>query len=184
MTEQLSQHQFAIEAATEADVAGIGQAHLQATLETYPNEAAGIDAAWLTQEFAHFAKPSGDVYRRKTVGQAETNPDLVLYDVVKNIQGQVVGFIHATRGTRRAKLEGLYLVEEARGTGVSDELMQRALDFADGQPMVLEVVDYNQRAIRFYERYGFEEVPDSHRFRNGKLPIMDMRRAATEEPAA
>lgn len=172
---ELLTNQFAIEHATAADVTGIGRAHLQATLDTYPNETAGINEAWLKEEFGHFAAPSGDRYRLKTVGQAEANPNLVIYDVVKNLQGQIVGFLHVTRGVRQVKLEGLYLMEEARGTGVSDQLMERALRFAGDQVMDLEVVEYNERAINFYKKHGFAIVPASRRLRNQKLPVIIMQ---------
>ena len=41
---------------------------------------------------------------------------------------------------------------------------------------VLEVVSYNQRAIRFYEKFGFEKVAGSERMYRDKMPVMTMIR--------
>ena len=181
MSEKLTSQQLAIETATEADVSGIGRAHFQSMLETYPNPGAGVDEAWIHQNLAYTMSPQGDGFRRQTVHQAETDPGHTLYLVVRNIQGQVVGFFHSTRSEHRAKIEAIYLTREARGTGTADELMRRGLEFAGDRPISLEVLDYNQRAIRLYERYGFAIVPDSLRLEKEKLPLITMQRLATRE---
>ena len=181
MTEQLATKQFSIEFATEADVSSIGRVHLQSMFETYPNREAGIDKGWIKQKLGFLIGSDSDEFRRRTVRQAETDPDHVLYLVVKNIRGQVVGFFHVSRNEQQAKLEAIYLTEEARGTGVGSQLIQRGLEFAGKLPMSLEVLDYNQRAIRLYEKYGFDEVPDSHKIIRDKLPVFTMQRNPAKE---
>ncbi|MBI1251805.1 MAG: GNAT family N-acetyltransferase [Alphaproteobacteria bacterium] len=57
------------------------------------------------------------------------------------------------------ELHRLYVVEDAKGTGVADALMRWAIDqaVADGAAaMYLGVYQDNHRAQRFYARYGFE----------------------------
>jgi ribosomal protein S18 acetylase RimI-like enzyme len=46
----------------------------------------------------------------------------------------------------------------------------------DGSDVVLEVVSYNQRAIRFYEKFGFEKVGESEHMYRDKMPVMTMIR--------
>jgi len=181
MSKQLTTQQFTIEAATEADISAIGHTHLQAMLETYPNEKAGINEEWINQKLGFLSKPESDEFRRHTVLQAEIDTEHTLYLVVRNGQGQVVGFFHCTRDTQQAKLEAIYLLHEARGTGVADQLMQRGLEFAGNLPISLEVLDYNERAIRFYKKYGFETVADSHKLLREKLPVFGMQRKPTKE---
>lgn len=64
-------------------------------------------------------------------------------------------------GRRAVELRQLYLLPEARGTGVAQALMDWALAEArdrGAQDVYLTVWIDNHRARRFYERYGFREV--------------------------
>ena len=73
------------------------------------------------------------------------------------------------RGVRPLELERLYVDRVALGQGVGKTLMQHCLDdvAARGCDTVwLGVWEHNDRAIRFYERWGFEVV-GSHIFRIG-----------------
>jgi ribosomal protein S18 acetylase RimI-like enzyme len=59
------------------------------------------------------------------------------------------------------ELQQIYVLRAWHGKGIADELMEWALDTAraDGAPEIyLTVFDHNQRAKRFYTRYGFGEV--------------------------
>ncbi|MFC7625392.1 GNAT family N-acetyltransferase [Microlunatus sp. GCM10028923] len=57
------------------------------------------------------------------------------------------------------ELQQLYVLKEWHGTGVADRLMEWALATAAEAPEVyLTVFDHNERAKRFYRRYGFSEV--------------------------
>lgn len=60
-----------------------------------------------------------------------------------------------------AVVNELYVAPEHRGTGVADDLMDRALGIASDQDLpldrlVLDVDPDNARARSFYDRYGFE----------------------------
>lgn len=66
------------------------------------------------------------------------------------------------------KLEMLYLVPEAFGTGIAQDLMNQALDPG---PAELEVLTTNARAIRFYEKEGFT-VSHKDEFAGRKTYIM------------
>jgi ribosomal protein S18 acetylase RimI-like enzyme len=52
----------------------------------------------------------------------------------------------------------LYVREAARGTGLADALMERVADRAgrEAEELILNVAAGNERAIRFYRRWGFE----------------------------
>ena len=59
-----------------------------------------------------------------------------------------------------AVLNEVYVRPESRGTGLADELMDRAVEHARGQELplnrlVLDVDRENERARSFYDRYGF-----------------------------
>jgi ribosomal protein S18 acetylase RimI-like enzyme len=59
------------------------------------------------------------------------------------------------------ELHQLYILGEYHGAGLASVLMDWALDRARSRgasEMILSVFVDNQRARRFYERYGFEEI--------------------------
>jgi len=59
------------------------------------------------------------------------------------------------------EMQQLYVVREWQGAGVAARLMEWALGSARAQgasEVYLTVFDHNERAKRFYSRYGFEEV--------------------------
>lgn len=59
------------------------------------------------------------------------------------------------------ELQQLYVVREWHGSGVAGHLMEWALETALTESVgevYLTVFDHNERAKRFYARYGFEEV--------------------------
>ena len=67
----------------------------------------------------------------------------------------------AQDGARVVELHKLYVEREAKGTGVAHELMRWAMDSARGagaDAIYLGVYQGNDRAQRFYARYGFEIV--------------------------
>ena len=62
---------------------------------------------------------------------------------------------------RALEMQQLYVLRAWHGKGVADRLAEWALETArsDGAPEIyLTVFDHNERAKRFYARYGFVEV--------------------------
>lgn len=72
----------------------------------------------------------------------------------------------------------MYLLNEAQGRGIGDRMMREFLTWAGDAPMRLWVTDYNERAIRFYQRYGFKAAGERELWR-GNLPNIRMVRDAT-----
>jgi ribosomal protein S18 acetylase RimI-like enzyme len=84
--------------------------------------------------------------------------------------GGIVGYVFVLPESHRfiwdaAILNELFVAPAYRGTGVADDLMDAALALAADQNLpidrlVLDVDADNERARRFYDRYGFEEWGD------------------------
>jgi len=181
MSEKIEkQPSFKIEPPQQGDEAAIASMHVQSWKETYITPESG-----LTDEMVdEFLTPMMRNYdrRRKTIAEALANPELVLYRVVKNDKGEIVGFMHASKQDDLNKLEGIYLLNEVKGAGVGDELVSEFLAWADKtKPSQLQVFSFNHRAINFYNKYGFMKVDDSLKFYKDKLPYFDMIRPAEEE---
>ena len=181
MVSKTKKHKFVITPATDEDAAGVGVAHLQSWRETYPNQKLGIDINWIDEKVGFLAEDKGRDYRRNTIRRSHAFPEKILYLVAKTKTGKIVGFLHVELEDEMALFEAIYLLQEAQGTGLADELMQRALEFAGDKPMYLEVASYNPRAIRYYHKYGFEEVPNSSTIFREKVPVFAMKRQPNRE---
>jgi GNAT superfamily N-acetyltransferase len=70
-------------------------------------------------------------------------------------QGEPAGFLAATREADHCFIHQCYVDTEMHGHGIGTALMQQAFDFADGQPLRLQVNRLNIKAINFYFRHGF-----------------------------
>lgn len=85
------------------------------------------------------------------------------YWVAENEDGSIVGGagIGELKGAGGVcELQKMYCLPEARGTGVSHELMKTALEYAGRyyRSCYLETLENMVAAQRFYEKYGFQRV--------------------------
>ncbi len=102
--------------------------------------------------------------------------------MVRSPEGEVLGFLHAQRsddGT--VELGVLYLRNGLKGRGVADQLMQQFMTWAGNAAMKLSVASYNERAIRFYHRYGFT-LTDEHWVELERVPLVSMVRDRPAQP--
>lgn len=87
------------------------------------------------------------------------------YWVAENEAGRIIGGagIGALQGAAGVcELQKMYCLPEARGTGISRQLMDTALAYAGRyyQQCYLETLENMTAAQRFYEKYGFRRVQD------------------------
>ena len=151
---------YSIAPPTSEDAAAIGPMHLQSWLETCQNSELGVDEDWIKNSVGYIADDSGTEFRRELFKRvAEGDPD-IFYRVAKDEHGDVVGFVMATKTgepNRSNNLEALYLLQRAQGRGLGAELMSQALGWlGQEKPIKLGVISYNDKAIDFYKKFGFE----------------------------
>lgn len=117
--------------------------------------------AYLTESFS-----------KEKLGQELSDP-LSLFFIAEG-DGKPLGYAKLNRGTTDASVTGtkpvelvrLYVLPESIGRGLGARLMQECIDTATSQgfeTLWLGVWEHNHRAIRFYRKWGFEEV-GSHLF--------------------
>jgi len=129
---------------TEAEILGKAYVHYKSWHETYSEL---IDASYLQ-----------GVTLEKCTAIARQWPDNLL---VAKDGGKVIGF--AGYGAYRdgtlphhGEVYALYVLKDYHGKGVGYDLMNAAMQQLSGyQRIALWVLKGNQRAIAFYERYGF-----------------------------
>ena len=177
MSEKLNDTEFEISKPTEEDAALIGPMHVQSWLESYLKLDEGITVEVLKDLVSFVDTDEGTQFRNNVFKEQAAKPDEVLYRVVKDKNGKVVSFMHGKKEDDKNILDGIYLLNEVKGEGVAHRLVEEFLGWIDKEkPTYLEVISYNERAISFYKKYGFEitdkAVPD---FKD-KLPVLEMVR--------
>ncbi|MFB7592226.1 GNAT family N-acetyltransferase [Streptomyces sp. NPDC056169] len=152
---------------------GIAQMHLAAWLETYPNEEAGIDEAWIREHRGQTATAEGSAPWRAFIERTAREPHALFCRVVRS-EGEIVGILCGRRDGV-VDLGPMYLLETAQGRGVGGRLMGAFLAWAGEVPMRLWVTEYNERAVRFYEHYGFRTTGERQLWQD-RLPNLRMVR--------
>ncbi|WP_405752093.1 GNAT family N-acetyltransferase [Streptomyces sp. NBC_00012] len=158
------------------DAESLGPVQLRAWLQTYPNEEAGIDERWIREHRGSSAAVEGITQWREFIAAAKQRPDLLFCRVVR-CDTKIVGFLCGRRDDV-VTLGPMYLLNEAQGEGVGGRLMSEFLAWAGNASMRLWVTEYNERAVRFYERYGFKATGEREIWR-GRLPNVRMIRNST-----
>lgn len=98
----------------------------------------------------------------KAVGYIRMKEDESDVDVIKNYKG--------------IELKRIYVLKEHHSKKVGAGLMKFALDFAtvNGYELLwLGVWEHNEKAIRFYKKFGFEDTGFKHPFPIGNTPQTD-----------
>ncbi|MEU9117094.1 GNAT family N-acetyltransferase [Streptomyces sp. NPDC048483] len=172
-----------IEAPHADDAASLGPLQLRVWLQTYPNEQQGIDETWIREHRGASATAEGIAQWREFIEAANQRPDLLFCRVARS-GTEIVGFLCGRRD-EAVTLGPMYLLNEAQGQGAGDRMMSEFLTWAgSAAPIRLWVTEYNEQAVRFYERYGFTTTGERELWR-GKLPNVRMTRgsSSSETPA-
>lgn len=155
------------------DATAVSRAHLTAWLQTYPNEYAGVDEAWITENVGSVVTTEGITRWRNVIGDAWHDPDRFFCRVVRTEAG--IGGFMCGRRDEVVNLGPMYLLDGVKGHGVGGRLMREFFSWTGDVPARLWVTSYNTRAIRFYARYGFK-MTDERELWRGKLPNVRMVR--------
>lgn len=165
---------FKIELPKVGDELALAPMHIKAWKETYVVPESGLTEEKVDELLQHLLTNTD--FRKNTINEALTNPDKVLYRVVKNNNGDVVGFLHGSKHEDYSELDAIYLLNEAKGSGVGGKLMEEFLAWADkDKPSRLEAFTFNSSAIGFYSRYGFQKTDSEMPLFRG-MPVIEMVR--------
>ncbi|MDR2703413.1 MAG: GNAT family N-acetyltransferase [Cellulomonadaceae bacterium] len=146
-------------------------------VHAYQNAELGITPQWLTEITSEWFTPAGLAQAKQYFLQCKGNPRIVwlVAEHDNAIIGKFFGYRYKNRPDK-AHLSSLYVEPEWTGKGVGQELLHAGLAKLGNLETYLDVADYNDIAIRFYQRNGFEIVPDSQRL----YPVGDA--AQTDQP--
>ncbi len=142
--------------ATVADAADIARIQHESWLATYPSEKAGITREDIAEHLGIVDDRAQRCANRLNLEAKDI--DFIGATYVLEIGGRVVGFCKVARGMHTGHVDALYLDPAFAQKGFGGELFQKGLQWlGDEAPIDLEVASYNDRAIHFYERFGFRK---------------------------
>lgn len=150
---------------------------------TYPNEEAGIseeDIRLRTEGENGERIPENIEKWRKRIEAGKDNKAIF----VARLDNHVVGMASATIANNKRYLSALYVSPDIQGRGIGGQLMRNVLDWQGvAADIYLNVASYNQNAIDFYKRYGFEQtdtpvVDEGNVYGNTRIPEIEMVRRA------
>lgn len=135
----------------------------------------GLFRSIFTETFAHLYKPEdlAAFMANFTLErwQSELADPRFAFRIAE-LGGMPVGYakvgpmdLPADHGDRPIELYQFYLLDQARGRGIAQDLMAWVIDAAramGGEELFLSVFTENHRARRFYHRFGFSEVGPYH----------------------
>lgn len=164
-----------IDAPQVEDAPALAHALLAAWLLTYPNRDAGIDEAWIRAHRGDVVTSEGVAQWQEFIKEVERRPAHRFCRVVRQ-RDEIVGFLCGRRD-ETVSLGPMHLLPQVQGRSVGRQLMAAFLTWAGDAPIRLWVTAYNERAINFYQLYGFEDTGERHMWRD-KLPNLRMARTS------
>lgn len=174
-----------VERAIPGDAEIICDIRDKAWLEAYPNEALGItveDIRIRAQGKNGEITPKRIIYWKKDI---EKDDGVKQTTFVARVDGEVKGYVAPRLEDGRRFIGAMYVLPDYQGQGIGSKLIDEALKwYGADKDIYLEVVSYNQKAIDFYKRFGFEitdtivddtiGLPDYIKI----LPVIEMVRKA------
>lgn len=166
---------------TKMDINTVDEAtkmRFQSWLDTYVNEELGITKEWLEEEIEKMNTPERQEQRRQEVLGSDNNAWVAL-----DGDGNVIGVTTPRIDNGTQRVGSLYVAKEWLGKGVGPALMKKVIEWADpSKDLVLGVASYNERAMAFYRKFGFVEVPDSIELvDDDRIPTVRMIRKGKEQ---
>lgn len=120
-------------------------------LETYAKYD-GIKQAELNKLFEN------NVERIKIWQERLAKVDGSVFSQVIELEGKIVGYVYAYVEDNEVKLKKFHIEEINTGMGYGSLAMRNLMKWADNRLITLHVARDNKRAIRFYNKFGFNET--------------------------
>lgn len=116
--------------------------------------------------------------------QRQELADPNMFTLLAESNGRLVGFaqikFHSTKqcvaAQRPSELYRIYVIGECQGQGLAQQLMHEVIELVhqnSSDRLWLGVWEHNPKAIRFYQKYGFQVVGE-HRFQLGNDAQRDL----------
>lgn len=178
MTQEFAKPPLAVEPARPEDAAEVFGVQRRTWLDTYPNEEAGITyediRLRLEGENGELVPQKVERWKQGIESTGEKRATFVVRD-----NDKIVGFVAPGIMNGQRRIGAIYVLPEAQSQGIGGKLLKKSLEWhGRSEDIFLHVASYNQGAIDFYERHGFEqtntEIVDEAALQHGNTPIPEI----------
>jgi ribosomal protein S18 acetylase RimI-like enzyme len=159
------------------DARGITTVLYKAWLATYPNDALGITIEDIEDRYKYSFSEENIKKSEEGLRNIPSNQK----KVIAKDGDTVVGVATIIKNDTNNQLRMIYVLPQYQGKGVGTMLWNAVKDFTDpSKNTIVQVADYNQQAIKFYEKLGFIDTgkrwkDERWKMRSGAyMPEMEM----------
>jgi ribosomal protein S18 acetylase RimI-like enzyme len=159
------------------DVKQLADVYYRTWLTTYPNKKYKIRASDIKYKYRN-RHTKEELLRRK---HDIENPKKDTYRYVAKIGDKVVGLCNIIVDLKKNQLKAIYVLPEYQGKGIGKMLWTKSRTyFNKNNKTIVHVAEYNENAIKFYERLGFVKtgkkfIDKKFKMRNGAtIPEVEM----------
>ena len=140
--------------ATPGDERGIEEVYYTTWLATYPNKKYGVTVADVEHYCQREFSEGGLAERQAEIANMPKHRNLL----VAKVGGRIVGVCLVVKHPYVNQLQTIYVLPEYQHQGVGTQLWNEAEKFLDPEKeTIVHVAVYNQQAIAFYKKLGFQE---------------------------
>jgi ribosomal protein S18 acetylase RimI-like enzyme len=152
---ELDNQSIVIERGVPTDAEAIMTLKRDAWLGGYTSDEQGVSAEDINKKFGDMPTAINNWQR----GIASETEDGERVTFVARINGKVVGFTAPCIENGQRRVGQLYVSPDTQGAGIGSKLLQKAVDWhGREQDIYLHVVSDNDKAIGFYEHFGFQKT--------------------------
>ncbi|MEI6887534.1 MAG: GNAT family N-acetyltransferase [bacterium] len=139
--------------------------------ETYANPRLGITKLMIQN---HLKRKFNEVYIQRYY---ETLKQKNIKNwIVQDSKKEIVGWLFCSKDTEIKGSIGMYLLPEFQSKGIGSKLIEREIKWLSKLKYIeLEVVSYNEKAIKFYKKFGFKFTGNKSDFKIGDYTLKDAR---------
>jgi len=155
MNQEMPKFNFEVSDATAEDMESVLKVNAISWIDTYKNEKKGLTEDILKEVKGAGLNPSAEAIEKAQKWIA--NPPDKSHCWVAKVDGKVVAYVWPrVDESGKNRVGQLYMLPEYKGKGIGSALLDKVINYFNGQNVYLEVADYNTRAIDFYKNKGFE----------------------------
>jgi len=170
MKENISHEIHIVRKATKEHAGDIVRLLFNAWVQTYVNSEYQITELDIQRKFGDLSEKIQDIGQ---FIENSTNQSNINY-LVAIVNGEVSGFIYATKNKSELYINALYVDPNSQRGGIGTSLLHETINNNQMvDVIVVDVVSYNEKAIAFYEKNGFIKQGQSNtafsKFPDGKV---------------
>lgn len=150
-------NEYKIRKITSDDYLGLHNVYFLTWLDTYPNKEFNITVDDIKYKYEQRLLPDKIAdYKKKILEKKESETNLLV-----EYQKGIIALCKVSNNIESNELNAIYVLPKYQGAGVGSLLWKEINKTLDSnKDTFVNVVSYNEKAIGFYKKLGFESIGD------------------------